>query len=119
MSLQLGNHTLSDEDLAVIAHTVHNETPEEWATRAFNYKTGLPAVLAKIERHRASYLAAKDQPGYQNAPAKMAQRRAEADQRHLNAKADTEARNAAADAALDARITSEVARQIAAQPPRP
>ncbi len=113
MTIQLGNLRVSDEDLAVIAHVVHNETPEAWATRAFNYpKGGEAAVKGKIARHRASYLAAKDRAGYQTAAQKMAARdttrQTLADQNKLAGAAEK-----GADAAtLDARIAAEVTRQL-------
>ena len=72
--IQLGTLTISNEDLAVIAHVVHNETPEDWATRAFAH-LGETSVLGKIERHRTSYLAAKDTLGYQTASERMIERR--------------------------------------------
>ena len=113
----LGTLTLTDEDLAVIAHIVHNETPEEWATRAFNYpKGGEAAVRGKIARHRDSYLAAKDAPDYKTAAEKEADKRT-SDQIHLDQmRADTRARKAAEESALDARIAAALARQIAAIP---
>ena len=114
--IQLGNLTLSDEDLAVIAHVVHNETPEEWATRVFNYpKTGAPAIVAKIAQYRESYLAAKDEPGYQTAAQHMEDRRT-ADQARLDKnRNDAAARKIVVDLALDARIQAEVTRQLAAR----
>ena len=91
--ITLGTTVITDEDLAVIAHKVHNETPEDWATRAFNYrKGGIEAVLGKIARHRAAYLAAKDAPGYQPAAAREAQRAVEAQARADQAQADYDAR---------------------------
>ena len=115
--ITLGNLTVSDEDLAVIAHVVQNETPEEWATRAFNYpKGGEAAVIGKIDKHRASYLAGKDLPGYKAAAEKMTDRRSEDQAALALARANTTAREAAERTALDARIAAEVARQIAALP---
>ncbi len=91
--ITLGTTTISDEDLAIIAHKVHNETPEDWATRAFNYpKGGIGAVLGKIARHRDAYLAAKDAPGYQTAAERMAERAVEAQARTDQARADYDAR---------------------------
>ncbi|KKL73156.1 hypothetical protein LCGC14_2077750 [marine sediment metagenome] len=114
--ITLGNLTVSDEGLAVIAHVVHNETPEAWATRAFNYpKGGEAAVIGKIARHKAGYLAAKDLPGYQTAAERMADRRSAAQASLVKAQADAATRKAADEAALDARITTEVARQLAAR----
>ena len=110
----LGTTTISDEDLAVIAHKVHNETPEDWATRAFNYpKGGIAAVLGKIARHRDSYLAAKDIPGYQTAAERMAQRAVEAQTRLDQSRVDEAAREAAEEARINGLITAEVARQLA------
>ena len=113
----LGNLTVSDADLAVIAHVVHTETPEAWATRAFNYsKGGEAAVTGKIERYRASYLAAKDAQDYKTAAERVADRQALADAALAQAQTDAAARKTAAEAALDTRIAGEVARQIAARP---
>lgn len=115
--ITLGSLIVSDEDLAVIAHVVHNETPEEWATRAFNYpKGGEAAVVGKIARHRASYLAAKDEPGYQTAAQRMEIRRVASEAAAAQSQADAVARKIADDAALDVRIEAEVTRQIAARP---
>ena len=112
--ITLGNLNVSDEDLAVIAHVVHNETPEAWATRAFNYpKGGEPAVVGKIATHRASYLAAKDAPGYKTAAERMADRRSISDAALVQAQADAAARKTADEAAIDARITDEVTKQLA------
>ena len=112
--ITLGNAVISDEDLAVIAHIVHNETPEEWATRAFNYpKGGIEAVLGKIARYRDECLAAMVVPGYQTAAERMAQRAAEARIRDDQARADQDARVAAEEARLKGLITAEVARQLA------
>ncbi len=114
--ITLGNLTVSDEDLAVIAHVVHNETPEEWATRAFNYpKGGEAAVIAKIARHRAGYLAAKDAPGYQTAAERMEARRVVSQAASDKSRDDAAARKIADKAALDTRIQAEVTRQIAAR----
>ena len=116
--ITLGSTIITDEDLAVIAHVVHNETPEDWATRAFNYpKGGIAAVLGKIARHKDKYLAAKDAPGYQTAAERTAQRAVEAQERAEEARSEQEARDAAFKTAEDARIkgliTAEVARQLA------
>ena len=114
--IQLGNLTVSDEDLAVIAHVVHNETPEEWATRVFNYpKTGAAAVVAKIARYRESYLAAKDEPDYKTAAERMEDRRATDQARSSKNRAEAVARKAADNVTLDARIEAEVTRQLAAR----
>ncbi len=115
--IKLGNLAVSDEDLAVIAHVVHNETPEQWATRAFNYpKGGEAAVVAKIARHRACYLAEKDAPDCKTAAQVMAGRRTSDQAARAKARADTAALKEVAAAALDARISAEVARQLAARP---
>lgn len=115
--IRLGNLVISNNDLAIIAHVVHNETPEEWATRAYNHpKGGAAAVKAKIARHRASWLAARGDVGYKTAAQKMADRAAASAARYAQSQQDAAAREAAAEAALDARIAAEVARQIAALP---
>lgn len=114
--ITLGNLTVTDEDLDIIAHVVHNETPEAWATRAFNYpKGGVAAVINKISRYRESYLASKDDPGYQTAAERMAERRDEADIRAADNKARAVTKAAEDEEALDARINAEVARQIQAR----
>ena len=112
--ITLGTTVITDEDLAVIAHIVHNETPEDWATRSFNYpKGGIGAVLAKIARYRDAYLAAKDAPGYQTAAERMAQRALEAQARADQVRADGEAFKIAEEARIKGLITAEVARQLA------
>ena len=112
--IKLGNLTVSDEDLAVIAHVVHNETPEEWATRAYHYpKGGEAAVRAKIARYRDSYLAAKDDPEYKPAAERMSDRDAFDQAAIERMRTDDEARKAAEDKALDDKIAAEVARQLA------
>ena len=111
--IQLGDLTVSDEDLAVIAHVVHNETPEAWATRVFNNPNiGVAAVVAKIAKYREGYLAAKDEPGYQTAAERMEDRRAADQARSDKSRDDTAARKITDDAALDARIAAEVTRQL-------
>ena len=89
--ITLGTLVVSDEDLAIIAHVVHNETPEQWATRSFNH-LGKSSVISKIARHRASYLAAKDTPGYQTAAQRMTERR---DAAEAQAAAEKQVRDAA------------------------
>ncbi len=116
MTLHLGSLTLSDGDLAVIAHVVHNETPEEWATRAYSHtKGGEAAVKGKIAHHRARYLSVKDAPGYQTAAERMADRRKEAEAERVRAQTAAAIREKAEEEALGARIASEVSRQIAAR----
>ena len=105
--ITLGTFVVTDEDLAVIAHVVHNETPEEWATRAFNYpKGGEAAVRAKIARHRDSYLAAKDSPGYKTAVERAADKRVADQARMGRRRADARARKAADKAEFENRIAA-------------
>ena len=112
--IQLGNFIVSDEDLAVIAHVVEDETPEQWVLRVFNYpKGGEAAVRAKIARHRPGYLAARGAAGYQNAAGRAATQRAADQAANAKRRADKEARKVTEEAALDARIAAEVARQVA------
>ncbi len=104
----------SEEDLAIIAHVVETESPEEWALRVFNYpKGGEAAVRAKIARHREDYLMAKDAPGYKSAAERADQRRA--GQRAVDAKieADFAARKEREEAAFNSMVAEEVARQLA------
>ena len=115
--ITLDETVISDEDLAVIAHIVHNEAPEDWATRAFNYpKGGIEAVLEKIARHRDAYLAAKDIPGYQTAAERIAQRAVEAQALVDQERVDAAAREAAEEARMNGLIAAEVARQLALRP---
>ena len=112
--ITLGEHTISDDDLAVIAHVVGNETPEEWATRAYEHpKLGIDAVLAKIEKHRPAYESAKNAPGYKPALDVESDRKATRVAEYAKLKADKKARKTADDATLGALIEAEVARQLA------
>ena len=114
--IKLGNLTLTDEDLGAIAHIVHNETPEEWATRALNYpKGGERAVKAKIDKYKAAYLSAKDEPGYQTAVELSVKRKADDNTRRSQVREAANARKVVEEAALNARIAAEVTRQLAAR----
>lgn len=53
--------TLTTEQLAILAHVVID--PQAWADHAAA-TIGEDVVLAKIEKYRAAYLAAKDLPEY-------------------------------------------------------
>ena len=64
----------------------------------------------------ASYMAAKDRPSYETAAQRMATQDAARQARADQEKQDAVARTAAAEVLLDARISAEVARQIAARP---
>lgn len=113
--ITLGNLTVTDDDLAVIAHVVCNETPEAWATRAFGCG-GEAMIEAKIARHLSSWLAAKDDVGYKTAAEKMAAEDAVRDARRAQYLVDAAAAAVVAEEALDAKINAEVARQIAELP---
>jgi len=54
---------LSIEDKAILAHVVLD--PDAWVEHALA-TGGEPAVLAKINKYRADYLAKKDLPDYMN-----------------------------------------------------
>lgn len=57
---------LTNEERAILAHVVVDV--DAWVAHAlssFGQEAGEVAVRAKIESHRAAYLAAKDLPGYQ------------------------------------------------------
>ncbi len=110
--IRLGNLTVSGIDLAIIAHVVHSETPENWATRAFNHLGEAP-IKAKIARHRAGWLAAKGELGYKTAAEKMSDRRTAAAADFVAVQAAAAVRKSAEETALDARIQAEVAKQIA------
>lgn len=53
---------LTQEQFNILAHVVVN--PQEWADHAES-TIGEGAVLAKIAKYEADYLAKKDLPGYQ------------------------------------------------------
>lgn len=77
--------TLSDEDLAVIEHVVIDDPSrqpgqrvgEAWANRTFEVLgvNGPAAVAAKVNKHRAAYLAAKTQAEANGVPYKNAAER--------------------------------------------
>ena len=112
--ITLGTLIVTDDDLGAIAHAVHNETPEQWATRAFNYpKGGEAAVVAKIAKYKPAYMAAKDEPGYKTAAENETDRQTARKVQRDQAIADAGDRKTAEEAAMDARITAEVAKQLA------
>ncbi len=114
--ITLGTLIVTDEDLAIIAHAVHNETPEEWATRAYTYTNGdVRAILGKIARHRDSYIAAKDDPEYKTAAEREESKRRVSQALDDKMRIDAKARKIAEATALDDKIAAEVARQLEAR----
>ena len=111
--LTLGKHTITDEDLAVIAHVVHNETPEQWAQRAYdNPRFGITTVRAKIGRHRSSYEAAKDSPEYKNAQQRMAEAASQHEVDKVAGRARKKRRQDEEDARIKKLVADEVARLV-------
>lgn len=109
--IKLGDTTISDDELAVLAHVLIEESPEDWVRRVYE-RFGIAAVRAKIERWKDDYEGEKDRPDYEDARTRERRGRAEEKASLEAAHAEGQALRKAEDQRIKDLIRAEVTRQL-------